>query len=122
MNCSFNSNRHLEEITALAPHAAIRTHYATLQLPPTATIPEIRSAYLRLILLHHPDRVRSLHNADGTRSTAMGYAEALNAAYEVLNDSAKKTQYDEELSKTRGGHAGSLDRPQLTFSRSACAQ
>ncbi|CAD6570578.1 MAG: hypothetical protein CYPHOPRED_004007 [Cyphobasidiales sp. Tagirdzhanova-0007] len=63
-----------------------KSHYATLQLSPKASKEEIRASYRRLILVHHPDR-------DGDRQIA----EALNAAWEVLGDAARRQTYDAEL-------------------------
>lgn len=65
------------------------THYITLGVEPTATGPEIRTAYRRLVLKHHPDRSRD------PRSTALFVA--VQEAYEVLGDVQKRRDYDARL-------------------------
>jgi len=64
----------------------LKDYYTILELEPSATMTEIRKAYRRLALLHHPDK----HNND-PYSTAL-FAE-IKEAYEVLTDPAKKEYY-----------------------------
>jgi DnaJ-like protein len=53
---------------------AVRRHYETLGLPPTATNEEIKAAYRRLATEHHPDK-------DGGDTARM---QQINAAYDEL--------------------------------------
>lgn len=87
------------------------THYATLELRPSATRDEIRQSFRRLILLHHPDRQPSGRTdtldscptgSDGAGRLADTRAEALNTAYHVLYDPEKRTAYDQQLRLARG--------------------
>jgi len=55
----------------------------------TSTTAEIRSAYRKLVLLHHPDRSNDL------KSKAL-FLEA-TAAYDVIGDPAKRREYDSRL-------------------------
>lgn len=64
-------------------------HYKTLGVEPTATGPEIRTAYRRLVLKHHPDR------SNDPRST--GLFVAIQEAYEVLGNPQKRRDYDRHL-------------------------
>ena len=62
------------------------THYQTLELPADAPAAAIRQAYRRLVLLTHPDRTPD--------PAAHARYLAVNAAYEVLTDPARKAAYD----------------------------
>lgn len=66
------------------------THYATLGLHRRAGAEEIRTAYLLLARKFHPDR-------NGGSAEAHEQTLAINAAYEVLGDPARKREYDAEL-------------------------
>jgi len=65
------------------------THYDTLEVPETATQAEIKKAYRRLSLVHHPDKNRG--NAD-----VSGKFQKINEAYEILGDENKRREYDFE--------------------------
>ncbi len=66
-----------------------RTHYDNLGVKPQATASEIRTAYRRLVLVHHPDRSRALDAADKFR--------ALVESYQVLSDPVQRQAYDRTL-------------------------
>lgn len=70
-----------------------RDYYETLNVPRNASENEIKKAYRKLALQHHPDR-----NA-GNKVAEEKFKE-LSEAYEVLNDPDKRRQYDQY------GHAG----------------
>jgi len=70
-----------------------RDYYEVLELSRTATEAEIKKAYRRLAMKHHPDR-----NPDDHESEAK-FKEA-KEAYEVLSDAQKRAAYDQF------GHAG----------------
>ena len=61
-------------------------HYEALELPATAPAADIRRAYRRLVLLTHPDRTPD--------PAAHARYLAINAAYEVLSDPARRAAYD----------------------------
>ena len=65
-------------------------HYEALELPATAPAADIRSAYRRLVLLTHPDRTPD--------PAAHARYLAINAAYEVLSDPARRATYDNFIS------------------------
>ena len=58
-------------------------HYSTLGVPRTASPEEIKIAYRKLAMKHHPDR-------GGDHNTIA----KINEAYETLSDPAKKKNYD----------------------------
>ncbi|MGB5626541.1 MAG: molecular chaperone DnaJ [Woeseiaceae bacterium] len=72
---------------------AKRDYYEVLGLSKSASADEIKKAYRRLAMKHHPDR-----NTDGDGSEAR-FKEA-KEAYEVLKDEEKRSAYD------RFGHDG----------------
>jgi curved DNA-binding protein CbpA len=69
--------------------------YAELGVAKDAKLPEIRSAYRKLVLKHHPDKVRD--------DTSKSLAEKIDAfqkvqqAYELLSDDNRRMRYDEEV-------------------------
>src|SRR3974390_2741876 len=72
---------------------AKRDYYQVLELPRTATDAEIKKAYRRLAMKHHPDRNSGEANAEEA-------FKEVKEAYEVLSDPQKRAAYDQF------GHAG----------------
>ncbi|HYN32199.1 MAG TPA: J domain-containing protein [Ilumatobacteraceae bacterium] len=68
------------------------THYDTLGIQSSASDTQIRDAYRRLARKYHPDRQAS---AGSTVSSAS--MPAINEAYRVLNDPARRAVYDAGL-------------------------
>ena len=64
-----------------------KSHYETLGLRSDASAADIRSAYRRLVLKHHPDR----SSAPESKEIFL----QVSAAYEVLSDPQAKQRYDE---------------------------
>lgn len=62
-------------------------YYETLGVAPLATAKEIKDAYRKLAFEHHPDRNKE--NPDSAEKM-----KAINEAYAVLSDPAKRTEYD----------------------------
>lgn len=80
-------------------------HYGVLGVGCKAEDAEIKRAYRRLALLHHPDKVQV-----ATEDTEKLFI-AITTAYEVLSDPSKRREYDE----LTAGHAPSVGK----FSRSS---
>jgi len=80
-----------------------RDYYQVLDVPRTATEAEIKKAYRRLAMKHHPDR-----NPDD-KASEESFKEA-KEAYEVLTDAQKRAVYDQHghagLDPQRGGGGG----------------
>lgn len=70
-----------------------RDYYEVLGVTKSATAEEIKKAYRKVAMQHHPDR------NPGDKSAEEKFKEAAEA-YEILSDADKKAQYD------RYGHAG----------------
>ncbi|MGB0113528.1 MAG: J domain-containing protein [Ilumatobacteraceae bacterium] len=66
------------------------THYDLLALAPDATYEQIREAYRRMARAHHPDRAPTSGGDDRTMP-------AINEAYRVLSDPARRAVYDATL-------------------------
>lgn len=69
------------------------THYDVLGVAPGATVEEIQRAYRLLALRHHPDV------APDADQSAMA---AINGAWEVLGDAARRRSYDASLAAVGG--------------------
>jgi molecular chaperone DnaJ len=79
-----------------------KDYYSTLGVERGATVEEIKKAYRKLAMQHHPDRNQ------GDKDAEKKFKEATEA-YEVLSDPQKKQQYDtygstaEEMGRSGGG-------------------
>lgn len=62
-------------------------HYAALGLDSTATLADVKKAFRQKASLHHPDR--------NTAADAAARFRAVQEAYEVLSDEAKRQAYDD---------------------------
>ncbi len=82
---------------------AKRDYYEVLGVSRTASADEIKKAYRRLAMKHHPDRNKDDASAEGKFKEA-------KESYEVLSDTEKRATYDrfghDGLSSARGGGAG----------------
>ena len=67
------------------------SHYNTLEIPETANSDEIKKAYRKLSLLHHPDK-------NPGKVDISGKFQKINEAYEVLKNDQSRSQYDMEKS------------------------
>ena len=71
-------------------------YYALLGVPKTAGEAEIKSAYRKLALKHHPDR------NPGNKTSESKFKE-INEAYEVISDPKKRKLYDQMGKDWQGG-------------------
>ena len=69
-------------------------HYETLGVAATATPDEIKAAYKKLAMQHHPDRNQ------GDKAAEEKFKET-NAAYDILKDADKRAFYDLERQRQR---------------------
>ena len=75
--------------------ATKRDYYETLGVPKNASEEEIKKAYRKLAMKHHPDR-----NHGDTSKEAEAKFKEVKEAYEMLSDGQKRAAYDQY------GHAG----------------
>ena len=75
--------------------ATKRDYYETLGVPKNASDEEIKKAYRKLAMKHHPDR----NQGDADKTAEAKFKEA-KEAYEMLSDADKRAAYDQY------GHAG----------------
>lgn len=81
------------------------THYETLGVRPDATAKEIRSAYRKIALAHHPDRSSSPHS----KSVFIAATEA----YDVLGDEFERAEYDRMLGRRAESNARKAEEERL---------
>lgn len=72
-----------------------QSHYSSLGLMPDTSLDEIKTAYRKLVLQHHPDRCFNL--LPQVRAAGEAITKRANAAYEVLSDVDRKRKYDERF-------------------------
>lgn len=87
-------------------------YYSVLGVPKTAGEQEIKSAYRKLALKHHPDR------NPGNKAAEAKFKE-INEAYEVLSDHSKKKMYDQLGANWQNGQAGGQPRGGASRQRQA---
>ncbi|MBC7436837.1 MAG: molecular chaperone DnaJ [Bdellovibrionales bacterium] len=75
--------------------ATKRDYYETLGVPKNASEEEIKKAYRKLAMKHHPDR----NQGDASKDAEAKFKET-KEAYEMLSDAQKRAAYDQH------GHAG----------------
>lgn len=73
----------------MPPQAPPPDHYKTLGVRPTASAAEIKKAYRKLAIRHHPDKQKPNKVEKATKKLA-----AINQAYTVLGDESQRRMYD----------------------------
>jgi molecular chaperone DnaJ len=68
---------------------SIKDYYAVLHLPPHATVVEIKQAYRKLAMIHHPDK-------NGNDPYAIAEFNEIKEAYEVLTHPVRKELWLQE--------------------------
>lgn len=76
-----------------------RDYYEVLEITRTASVEEIKKAYRKMAIKHHPDK------NPGDKSAEDKFKEAAEA-YEVLSDPQKKQRYDQYGHAGLGGNGG----------------
>ena len=67
--------------------------YARLGVPSTASSADIRSAYLKLARVHHPD----FHTDEAQRRSNEREMQAINEAWAILGDPERRRAHDERM-------------------------
>ncbi|KAF8502563.1 DnaJ-domain-containing protein, partial [Hysterangium stoloniferum] len=74
--------------------------YDVLSVSPSATANELKSAYRRLALLHHPDK-HAASSVEGQKDASTRFQQ-VGFAYAVLGDEKRRKKYDETGSASEG--------------------
>ncbi|KAI8821497.1 DnaJ domain-containing protein [Fimicolochytrium jonesii] len=82
-----------------------RTHYETLQLPPSASADDIKRQYQKLALEYHPDKAPPTFSPAALTQRTHAFR-TIHAAYATLRDPALRDAYDDRL---RSGAASTGD-------------
>lgn len=92
----------LLSIAPQLPRAAAKekTHYEILGLKQDATLQDIKKAYRKLAVQHHPDR-----NLGNEEEATVKFRE-ISEAYEILSDDQNRKQYDKMLKYGGAGGPG----------------
>jgi len=77
-----------------------KTHYDILELKQDATLKDIKKAYRKLAVQHHPDR-----NIGNEEESTIKFRE-ISEAYEVLSDEGLRRDYDNQLKYSGSGGGG----------------
>ncbi|KAF2642329.1 DnaJ-domain-containing protein [Massarina eburnea CBS 473.64] len=83
------------------------THYKALGVQVDCSLEEIKAAYKRIQLRHHPDKTGRLTPCQRTRSEAI--SKAANIAYEVLADADARRKYNQSLPGTKQSSGNTHD-------------
>ncbi|RLN28464.1 chaperone protein DnaJ-like [Panicum miliaceum] len=73
------------------------TYYAVLGVARDASAAEIRSAWRRLSLKWHPDKLKGAEDHSRLKEQAMARYHEIQEAYKVLSDPSRKAMYDAAL-------------------------
>ncbi len=84
------------------PGTATHNYYELLGVSPTATLDEIRKAYLKLAKKYHPDKT-------GGDKAAEEKLKAINEAYDTLKNAEKRREYDLQRESPFGGGGPGFD-------------
>lgn len=105
-----------EDITLGDPPTTIDP-YSVLSVPPTATADEIKTAYRKLALKHHPDKVSA-----SERDSANQKFQEIAFAYAILSDERRRKRYDATGNTAESVNVDDEDFNWMEFFRDMSAQ
>lgn len=105
-----------EEIDISEPPTTINP-YTVLEIPSTATAEEIKTAYRKLALKHHPDKV-----SPSERDTAHQKFQEIAFAYAILSDERRRKRYDATGNTAESANVDDDDFNWTDFFRDMSAQ
>jgi len=111
-NAALNMDDH-DPISHFFPDQEFVDLYEVLNLRNTATQDEVRKAYKRLALLHHPDKHASA--SDEAKEAASLRFQQIGFSYAVLSDGKRKERYDKTGSTGEGFDLGPGDQGWKTY-------
>ena len=99
----------IEQAKAALKMSKRKDLYKFLGVQRDADEKEIKTAYKKAALLHHPDRQSG--KSDEEKAQAEAKFKQIGEAYEILSDPEKKQRYDsgvevEDIDNPHGGHGG----------------
>ncbi len=98
-----------------------KNYYDILGVGRNATTQEIKKSYFRLAKVYHPDRHAHSEFSDMTPMLERLFV-SISEAYNVLNDDAKRDQYNMELSRGARKHQRPAEQRQDSQKGNAAAQ
>lgn len=94
----------IKQIKVAIKRSGRKDHYSALGIPPGADDEEIRKAYKKSALRHHPDKQAG--KSDAEKATSEAAFKDISEAYEVLSDKERKDRYDQGLDDDDSGCGG----------------
>nr|XP_018911332.1 PREDICTED: uncharacterized protein LOC109040028 isoform X1 [Bemisia tabaci] len=92
---TYENKKMLDDAKAMATQSKRKDYYRILGLAKTASSDEIKKAYRKLALVHHPDR--HVNSSETEKVNEEKKFKELGEAYAVLSDPVKKVDYDRTI-------------------------
>jgi DnaJ family protein C protein 3 len=99
-----SANEGLHKAKKLQKMALRKDYYKILGVAKTASANEIKKAFRKLAVKYHPDKVKSLNEAE--QQDADKQMKEVGEAYAILSDEEKRTKYDngDDIDMGNAGH------------------
>ncbi|THV08161.1 hypothetical protein K435DRAFT_641055 [Dendrothele bispora CBS 962.96] len=97
------------------PSSTFIDFYQILSILPTSSLPQIKSAYHRALLKHHPDKQINHRSSSVTEYTSIS---TIKQAYLTLSDPVLRAEYDATYNHARNFLGGTGPRPAQLISLS----
>jgi len=97
---------------------SLKNYYELLELPPAASVDDIKKAFRHQIARYHPDKVQ--HLGKEFQDMAAQRAAELTEAYRILSHEGRRGEYDRSVAEA-GGHVSTVARPTAGSGEQAAA-